>query len=124
MVSLQRRLIVVSCHAIQTWITSTQKVHVMPKKFILDASGLPSSGKIPPMLALDHIVEQMPQATYIRQAGLLPGVLPISPATLWRWVKIGAFPKPHKLSPRVTAWAILDVRNWLVSKQNHDNVAT
>ena len=124
MVSLHCRLVEVSSWHIQTCITSTQKVHVMPKKFILDASGLPTGGKISPMLALDQIVEQMPQATYIRQAGLLPGVLPISPATLWRWVKIGHFPAPHKSSSRVTAWLILDVRNWLVSKQTRDNVAT
>jgi predicted DNA-binding transcriptional regulator AlpA len=93
---------------------------VMSKRFILDASGLPTGGEASPMAVLDKILQEMPQATYIRQAGLLPGVLPISPATLWRWVKIGTFPKPHRLSARVTAWLIADVRTWLISKRQHE----
>lgn len=89
----------------------------MPKRFILDANGLPAGSALSPLVALDQIVEKIPQATYIRQAGLLTSVLPISPATLWRWVKIGYFPAPHKLSQRVTAWRISDVRAWLMRMQ-------
>ncbi len=37
-----------------------------------------------PIEKLQALQKQMPQAGYIRQAGLLE-VLPISPATLWRW---------------------------------------
>ena len=33
--------------------------------------------------------------------------------TLWRRVKAGTFPKPVKLSERVTAWRVEDVRQWL-----------
>jgi prophage regulatory protein len=33
-----------------------------------------------------------------------PGKLPISPTTVWRWVREGRFPKPFKLSDRVTVW--------------------
>lgn len=33
-----------------------------------------------------------------------PGILPISPATWWAWVKAGKAPQPIKLSPRVTVW--------------------
>lgn len=32
------------------------------------------------------------------------GLIPASPATIWRWVKAGTFPAPIKLSKRVTAW--------------------
>lgn len=32
------------------------------------------------------------------------GLIPASPATIWRWVKAGTFPAPIKLSERVTAW--------------------
>lgn len=38
-----------------------------------------------------------------------PGRLPVSPATVWRWVREGRFPKPFKLSDRVTVWNIADV---------------
>lgn len=38
-----------------------------------------------------------------------PGRLPVSPATVWRWVREGRFPKPFKLSDRVTVWNISDV---------------
>ena len=38
-----------------------------------------------------------------------PGRLPVSPATVWRWVREGRFPKPFKLSDRVTVWNISDI---------------
>jgi predicted DNA-binding transcriptional regulator AlpA len=33
-----------------------------------------------------------------------PGKLPVSPATIWRWVRAGHFPKPFKLGQSVTVW--------------------
>lgn len=33
-----------------------------------------------------------------------PGLLPVSPATIWRWVREGRFPKPFKLGHSVTVW--------------------
>lgn len=42
-----------------------------------------------------------------------PGIVPFSSATLWRKVKSGEFPAPSKLSERVTAWRVEDVRQWL-----------
>ena len=41
------------------------------------------------------------------------GSLDFSKSTLWRLVKAGKFPKPVKLSERVTAWRVGDVRDWL-----------
>ena len=32
------------------------------------------------------------------------GMLPVSPATIWRWVRDGKFPKPFKLGTCVTGW--------------------
>ena len=32
-----------------------------------------------------------------------PGILPVSPATIWRWVAKGKFPKPFKIGS-ITAW--------------------
>jgi prophage regulatory protein len=38
------------------------------------------------------------------------GIIPFSPATLWRKVKAGEFPAPATLSAGVTAWRVEDVR--------------
>lgn len=45
-----------------------------------------------------------------------PGKLPVSPATIWRWVREGKFPAPFKLSDRVTVWN-LDQVEAFVAKQ-------
>jgi len=37
------------------------------------------------------------------------GMLPVSPATIWRWVRDGKFPKPFKLSASVTGWYSDDI---------------
>lgn len=38
-----------------------------------------------------------------------PGKLPVSPATIWRWVREGKFPKPFKLGQSVTVWNAAEV---------------
>ncbi|MGC4062956.1 MAG: AlpA family phage regulatory protein [Aquabacterium sp.] len=55
----------------------------------------------------------LPATGYVRQAQLIPTFVPFSSATLWRKVKSGEFPRPVKLSERVTAWRVEDVRHWL-----------
>ena len=58
----------------------------------------------------------LPATGYIRQAQLIPDIVPFSSATLWREVKAGSFPAPVKLSQRVTAWRVEDVRKWMRSR--------
>jgi prophage regulatory protein len=58
----------------------------------------------------------LPPTGYIRQSQLIPAIIPIAPATLWRWVLHGKFPKPVKLGANVTAWRCEDVRQWLDAK--------
>ena len=58
----------------------------------------------------------LPLDGYIRQAQLIPGILPFSSPTLWRMVKGGTFPAPVKLAPRVTAWRVEDVRAWMQAR--------
>ncbi len=41
------------------------------------------------------------------------GKLPVTPVTIWRWVKEGHFPKPYKLGPRVTVWSAEEVDTWI-----------
>lgn len=50
---------------------------------------------------------------FFRQRDLLNGIVPFSAATLWRNVKNGTFPKPVKVSQRVTAWLRADIEAWL-----------
>ncbi len=57
----------------------------------------------------------LPETGFVRQAQLIPTILPFSAPTLWRKVKVGSFPAPYKLSLRVTAWKVEDVRQWLAS---------
>lgn len=44
------------------------------------------------------------------------GILPVSPATIWRWVRDGKFPKPFKIGPCVTAWDMADVENFIAER--------
>lgn len=66
----------------------------------------------------------LPDSAFIRESQLVqsrkrPGLLaplPFSAPTLWRMVKAGTFPKPVKLSQRVTAWNIGAVRAWIAAQ--------
>ena len=66
----------------------------------------------------------LPDSAYSRQSELLASSenptapIPFSPATLWRKVKAGSFPKPVKLSERVTAWNVGSVRDWMRAVQS------
>lgn len=40
-------------------------------------------------------------------------LLPFSASALWRMVSDGRFPHPIKLSARITAWRVRDIRSWL-----------
>jgi prophage regulatory protein len=57
--------------------------------------------------------DTLPSTGYVRIAQLIPAPVPFSNATLWRKVAAGKFPAPVKLSARVTAWRVADVRAWL-----------
>ena len=65
--------------------------------------------------------DALPDSAFIREARLVqspkrpdcPAPLPFSGPTLWRKVKAGTFPKPLKLSERITAWKVGDVRSWI-----------
>jgi prophage regulatory protein len=69
--------------------------------------------------------DAMPDGAYIREAGLVaspkrPGApvpLPFSAPTLWRKVRELTFPAPVRLSGRVTAWKVGEVRAWLTAQE-------
>ena len=45
-----------------------------------------------------------------------PGLLPVSPATLWRWVKEKKAPAPFKLGPNVTVWDLDQIEAFLAQQ--------
>lgn len=51
------------------------------------------------------------------------GILPISPATLWRLVKAKKFPQPFKLGARVTVWDAAEVEAFLQQQRNTQEAA-
>ena len=42
-----------------------------------------------------------------------PGILPVSPATIWRWVRDGKFPQPFKIGVRTTVWNYDDIEAYI-----------
>ena len=44
------------------------------------------------------------------------GKLPVSPATVWRWVREGKFPKPFKLGESVTVWHLAEVEAFITQR--------
>lgn len=68
---------------------------------------------------LANLIGKIPDNGFLRQSQLVPSIVPFSPATLWRKVKNGTFPKPVKLSERVTAWPVDAIREYLADPANY-----
>ena len=64
--------------------------------------------------------QNLPATGFIRQSQIVGSLVPVGASTLWRWVNAGTFPKPVKLSARVTAWRCEDVRAWLYNQGTVD----
>ena len=68
--------------------------------------------------------DTLPDSAFIREAQLVqspkrpdrPAPLPFSAPTLWRKVKNQTFPAPVKLSERITAWRVGEVRAWMTAQ--------
>lgn len=58
------------------------------------------------------IYGSLPATGFVRIASLRP-IVPFSYSTLWRRVRTGTFPAPVKISERITAWRVEDIRAWL-----------
>ena len=86
----------------------------------------PIASSIPAQKATIHqsVFDALPDSAFIREAQLVqspkrpdtPAPLPFSAPTLWRKVKAGTFPKPIKLSERVTAFKVGEVRAWMTAQ--------
>lgn len=47
----------------------------------------------------------------------VPALIPVSNSTWWAGVKSGRYPKPIKISTRITAWNVDDIRNFILKNQ-------
>jgi predicted DNA-binding transcriptional regulator AlpA len=56
----------------------------------------------------------LPDSANVRQP-VVQGLFACSSATVWRMVKRGTLPAPKKLSERVTAWNVGDLRKTLAA---------
>ena len=100
----------------------------MPNKsthFHLSSSVHPTRTTNTPAKTVDSVFDALPNSAWLRESQLVRSnknstsavaPLPFSAPTLWRMVKSGKFPKPTKLSSRVTAWQVGQVRAWMVEQ--------
>ena len=51
----------------------------------------------------------LPETGFIRLPDVLK-VYPVSKSTWWAGIKVGRYPKPVKLGPKITAWRVEDIR--------------
>jgi len=87
------------------------------------APKIPIAASIPAQRATIHqsVFDALPDSAFIRESHLVQSPkrpdraapLPFSAPTLWRKVKNRTFPAPVKLSERITAWKVADVRAWI-----------
>jgi len=61
----------------------------------------------------------LPEIGLLRINQVLPFV-PVSRSSWWQGVREGRYPKPIKLSPRVTAWRTMDIRTLIEGGEIHD----
>jgi hypothetical protein len=46
-----------------------------------------------------------------------PGLIPVSKATIWRWVRERHFPKPFKLGAGTTVWDAVQVESFIAKQR-------
>lgn len=63
-----------------------------------------------------HQTDPLQAGHNLRVSTLAPR-LGMSKNTIWRMVREGKFPKPIKLSEKITVWKAEDVLNWLKTKE-------
>ncbi|WP_080885408.1 helix-turn-helix transcriptional regulator [Nitrospira japonica] len=56
--------------------------------------------------------DRLPNSAHVRQP-IVELLFACSSSTIWRRVRDGHIPRPHKLSARVTAWRVGDLRQIL-----------
>lgn len=73
----------------------------------------------PRVIAQEHTMtdqtKNFPRTGFVRLSDILhpAGPIPVSKSTWWAGVKVGRFPQPLKLGPRVTVWRAEDILSLL-----------
>ena len=82
---------------------------------------MPNKRKQSPMAC-----RSLPETGFVRLKQILgdpkadppvPAVIPVSKSTWWYGIKDGRFPKPVKLSARITVWRVEDIRKLIVQEE-------
>ena len=60
-------------------------------------------------------INGLPEIGFVRERQILR-VFPVSRSTWWNGVRDGKYPKPVKLSDRITAWRVSDIRALIEAK--------
>lgn len=64
--------------------------------------------------------DALPNESFVRQSQLVENkIVPFSTSTLWRMVKRGTFPEPVKISDKITAWRVKDIRRWQANPSDY-----
>jgi len=73
-------------------------------------------------------INYLPETGYLRISQIvgnpkavppLPPLIPISKSSWWAGVKTGRFPRPIKLSKRITCWRVEDIRKLIEEGVTH-----
>lgn len=67
----------------------------------------------------------LPEEGFVRLTSILGpvGPIPVSRSEWYRGIREGRYPAPVKLSPRVSAWSVDDIRALLKEKNQADSLS-
>ena len=75
----------------------------------LNLNPLPESG----FLRISHLIGDPGDPEADPPKPPIPAIIPVGKSSIWAWVKAGRFPAPVKIGPRVTAWDVRAIRQFL-----------
>lgn len=75
---------------------------------------MPINPALPSKLVITNEVYStaLPSAGFVRLP-TVAHVTGVAKSTVWKWVASGKLPKPIKISPKVSAWPVGEIRAWL-----------
>jgi predicted DNA-binding transcriptional regulator AlpA len=59
----------------------------------------------------------LPETGFLRLPQVL-AFIPVGRSTLWAGIKQGKYPRPLKLSERITVWRAEDIREWIAAQRD------